>query len=227
MKKKVSLSILACFAIILCFGVFLGTSALNSQTSILTVSAETVVSTSENTDEEQEIISEETEEGNNTFFGRVWEWVVANKTELISALGNIILAVLFLINYINSKKKLTKITSGVLTTSSSQADVVNVVNKLIDGYNKLEDITTKYANTEDEKYKAVAKSIVQTKAILEILITVYANSKNIPQGVKDLINLKYADALKLIENDEQLIQTLDNEIEKENAEEQSGTQTEE
>ena len=68
---------------------------------------------------------------------------------------------------------------------------------------------------------------MQTKAILEILITVYANSKNIPQGVKDLINLKYADALKLIGNDEQLKQTLDNEMEKENAEEQSGTQTEE
>ena len=226
MKKKVSLSILACFAIILCFGVFLGKTNLNSQTSVLSVSAETVVETEENISNDQDVSVDNTEE-NHTFFGRVWEWVVANKTEIISALGNIILVVLFLINFINSKKKLAKITSGVLTTSSSQADVVTVVNKLIDGYNKLEDITTKYANTEDEKYKAVAKSIVQTKAILEILITVYANSKNIPQGVKDLINLKYADALKLIENDEQLKQTLDNEIEKENAEEQSGTQTEE
>lgn len=35
-----------------------------------------------------------------------------------------------------------------------------------------------------------------TKAILEILATVYANNKNIPQAVKDLVNIKYVQALK-------------------------------
>ena len=47
-------------------------------------------------------------------------------------------------------------------------------------------------------------AFAQTKAILEILTTVYANSKNIPQGVKDLVNLKYADVLKLVGDEDKL-----------------------
>ena len=43
-----------------------------------------------------------------------------------------------------------------------------------------------------------------SKAILEVLTTVYANSKNIPQGVKDLVNLKYADVLKLVGDEDKL-----------------------
>ena len=46
--------------------------------------------------------------------------------------------------------------------------------------------------------------VAQTKAILEILTTVYANSKNIPQGVKDLVNLKYANVLKTVEDEDKL-----------------------
>ena len=33
---------------------------------------------------------------------------------------------------------------------------------------------------------------------------VYANSKNLPQGVKDLISIKYANVLKALESDEEL-----------------------
>ena len=47
-------------------------------------------------------------------------------------------------------------------------------------------------------------AFAQTKAILEIMTTVYANSKNIPQGVKDLVNLKYADVLKLVGDEDKL-----------------------
>ena len=55
----------------------------------------------------------------------------------------------------------------------------------------------------------VAAMVVQTKAILEILTTVYANSKNLPQGVKDLVNLKYADVLKTINEDKKLKEIAD------------------
>lgn len=34
----------------------------------------------------------------------------------------------------------------------------------------------------------------------------YPNSKNLPQGVKDLVNLKYADALKIVGDDNKLIE---------------------
>jgi len=47
--------------------------------------------------------------------------------------------------------------------------------------------------------------VVQTRAVLDILATVYANSKNLPQGVKDLVNLKYADVLKTTSDDEKLL----------------------
>ena len=58
--------------------------------------------------------------------------------------------------------------------------------------------------TEKERYRTMLAAFAQTKAILEILTTVYANSKNIPQGVKDLVNLKYADVLKLVGDEEKL-----------------------
>lgn len=51
--------------------------------------------------------------------------------------------------------------------------------------------------------------VTQSYAILEILHTVYANSKNIPQGVKDLINLKYANCLKQLSDDKELLAIAD------------------
>lgn len=74
--------------------------------------------------------------------------------------------------------------------------LVKAVNSLIDNYNatieKLNDMETK-----NEKRDMICQELETfTKAILEILTTVYANNKNIPQAVKDLISLKYVTALK-------------------------------
>lgn len=66
----------------------------------------------------------------------------------------------------------------------------------MDGRVGIEAEFKEYKKTESQNYEIVGSMIVQTKAILEILTTVYANSKNLPQGVKDLVNLKYVDALK-------------------------------
>ena len=38
--------------------------------------------------------------------------------------------------------------------------------------------------------------ITYSKAVLDILSAVYANNKNIPQAIKDLVQLKYVGALK-------------------------------
>jgi len=97
-----------------------------------------------------------------------------------------------------------KLDSNVLKSNSTQTEVVDAVNCLIEGYNTLEKELEDYNKTEEERYKMVGAMIVQTQAILDILATVYANSKNLPTGVKDLINLKYAKALKLVENSEEL-----------------------
>ena len=58
---------------------------------------------------------------------------------------------------------------------------------------------------EGERNRVVGAVLATNSAILEILTTVYVNSKNLPQGVKDLVNLKYANCLKTLEDDKQLM----------------------
>lgn len=140
-----------------------------------------------------------------TFFGRIWEWITANKAEIITVVGNVLLLCIMIAREMKSKKKLASLGTDLLTigksvstTEISQGDVVSVTNELIKGYNKFEKALSSFEETEGERYKTMLAAFAQTKAILEILTTVYANSKNIPQGVKDLVNLKYADVLKIV-----------------------------
>lgn len=146
-----------------------------------------------------------------TFFGRIWEWVTANMAEVLTVLGDIILVACLIVNRVKQKRKLVELGTNIITvkddvadTVSSQKSVVNVTNELIEGYNKFEKALNNFDATESERYKTLLAAFAQTKAILEILTTVYANSKNIPQGVKDLVNLKYADVLKLVGDEDKL-----------------------
>lgn len=143
-------------------------------------------------------------EENPTLFGRIYEWCKANYLEIITTAGDVIIFIILIVNHVKSKKKLLSIENSTEKTAGTNGEVVEVVNQLIDGYNKSEEAQTQAAQTEDERYKMVASMVVQTKAILEILTTVYANSKNVPQGIKDIINLKYADVLKNISSDQAL-----------------------
>ena len=152
------------------------------------------------TDEEP---AEESEE-NPTFFGRIWEFLEQNYPEVITTIVGVFMFLLTTILPTLVKKSMKKLDSNVLKSNSTQTEVVDAVNCLIEGYNTLKKELEDYNKTEDERYKMVGARIVQTQAILDILATVYANSKNLPTGVKDLINLKYAKALKLVENSEEL-----------------------
>ena len=146
-----------------------------------------------------------------TFFGRIWEWVQANGAEILTVVGDIVLVGFLIAQKVKQKKKLVELGTNIITvkddvanTVSSQKSVVNVTNELIEGYNKFEKALNNFDATEKERYRTMLAAFAQTKAILEILTTVYANSKNIPQGVKDLVNLKYADVLKLVGDEEKL-----------------------
>jgi hypothetical protein len=46
--------------------------------------------------------------------------------------------------------------------------------------------------------------MVQNAAILEMLATVYVHNRNVPQGVKDLVTLRYANVEKILSNDDLL-----------------------
>lgn len=166
--------------------------------------------------EETEIVQEVPKgdgvpEGEPTFFGRIWEWVQANVAEILTVVGDIVLVGFMIAQKVKQKNKLAAIGADVLTvkdgvtnTETSQRNVVSVTNELIEGYNKFEKALNNFDATESERYKTMLAAFAQTKAILEILTTVYANSKNIPQGVKDLVNLKYADVLKLVGDEDRL-----------------------
>lgn len=183
--------------------------------------------------EETEIVQEvpegdEVPEGEPTFFGRIWEWVQANVAEILTVVGDIVLVGFLIAQKVKQKKKLAAIVADVLTvkdgvtnTETSQRNVVSVTNELIEGYNRFEKALNNFDATEQERHKTMIAAFAQTKAILEIMTTVYANSKNIPQGVKDLVNLKYADVLKLV-GDEDKLKEIVEPAETEPAAEESG-----
>ena len=87
---------------------------------------------------------------------------------------------------------------------NSQNGVVSVTNKMIDGYNALK---AKYAASEasaEERDKIFAAVMLQNITILDILDTVFVNLKNLPQGTKDLVNVRYAKCLSLIDDNEKM-----------------------
>jgi hypothetical protein len=154
-----------------------------------------------------------------TVFTRVWEFVENNTQETLSIVGTVSLLIMNLIlkhsgtkTSKETKIALENITGDVGMTLGGQQSVVEVVNRLIDGYNELskrydalKESYDKYGMTEDERNRVSGAVLATNTAILEILTTVYTNNRNLPQGVKDLVNLKYANCLKSLEDDERLI----------------------
>lgn len=154
----------------------------------------------------------------HTLFTRIWEFVTTYSGETLSVVGSVILLILNLIlkhagskTSKDTKKALETIKGEVEETLGGQNSVVDVVNNMIDGYNGLskrydamKESYDLYGQTEDERNRVVGAVLATNTAILEILTTVYVNSKNLPQGVKDIVNLKYANCLKTLDDDKQL-----------------------
>ena len=157
------------------------------------------------------------EEGKyHTIFTRIWEYVVTYKAEIIAVVGDAIIFIGVLILRSVFKKKTTDISSDLESvkgdasgTRSQQVLVTDAINGLIGGYNEMRDSYDKYETVEDDRNRLVAAVMVQNTAILDILLTVYVNSKNLPQGVKDVVTLKYANTLKTLNNDEILRAVVD------------------
>ena len=153
------------------------------------------------TESTEQVQTEETPETAppETLFTRIESWFNDNFLEFLSTVnfGSILACIVVAIVEKKGNKKANKITLEKLgINTESNGEVVKAVNSLIDNYNatieKLNDMETK-----NEKRDMICQELETfTKAILEILTTVYANNKNIPQAVKDLISLKYVTALK-------------------------------
>ena len=153
----------------------------------------------ENTEQVQTDETTTTAPPPETFLTRVESWFNDNFLEFLSTVnfGSILACIVVAIVEKKGNKKANKITLEKLgVNTESNGEVVKAVNSLIDNYNatieKLNDMETK-----NEKRDMICQELETfSKAILEILTTVYANNKNIPQAVKDLISLKYVTALK-------------------------------
>lgn len=161
---------------------------------------------------EDEIITEdpaveETVTDSDNVFTRLWEYVEANKEITLDAVGSV---AIFLILWI-IKKAQTSIKTDLAISNNNSASVatsqngmVGVVNNMIEGYASFKAEFEKMKNDEEARDKQLASVMLTNTAILEILSRVYPNSKNLPQGVKDVVNLTYANVQKAITDDEML-----------------------
>ena len=175
----------------------------------------------------------------NTIFTRIWEFVEANKTECVSGAGSLLLLIVNgAVKIANSKanKKLSEQLNIVQEDSRVKnnvlSSIVNAINQMIAGFNIVknssddlrrgyDEMRTAYeinATKEDDRNRLIGAVMVQNTALLEILASVYVHNKNLPQGVKDLIILKYANAMKALSDDEILCAVVESVREKINFE---------
>lgn len=143
----------------------------------------------------------------HSVFSRLWEYVVKNKDTVLEIAFS---AVMFILLWIikrktnNLKTDVTSASANSISVADSQSGVVGVVNTMIDGYNAFKSDFDQVKQSNTERDKQLAAVMVTNTAILEILSRVYPNSKNLPQGVKDVVNMTYANAMSAISSDEQL-----------------------
>lgn len=154
---------------------------------------------------------EPAESTNHTVFSRAWEYVTENRKEVLTVIGDGLIVAFGVFYKIRNDKKTKDIATDLKTVKSnasgtftSQSAVVNVVNEMVDGYTGMKSAYEQYQSVEDDRNKLIGAVMVQNTALLEILNTVYINNKNLPQGVKDIVNLKYANCMKTLENDKVL-----------------------
>lgn len=169
-------------------------------TTAYAASAETISETettgqipTEETDETEETAVPE------TFFTRLESWFNDNFLEFLSTVnfGSILACIVVAITEKKGNKKNTTLTLEKLgLNTESNGEVVKTVNALIENYNATIEKLNEMESKNEKRDMICGELETFTRAILEILTTVYANNKNIPQAVKDLVSLKYVNALK-------------------------------
>jgi hypothetical protein len=115
-----------------------------------------------------------------------------------------------LVDYRNKKRNddlsgdLKVVKGDAAGTVQAHGSMINAVNSMITGYNGMRESYEKYESVEDDRNKLIGAMMVQNTALLEILTTVYVNNKNLPQGVKDMVTLRYCNSQKLLGDDQAL-----------------------
>lgn len=135
----------------------------------------------------------------NQFSNIIKSFYEKNQTEIITVICYIMTSAISFIFYRFTNKS----NKGINTTISSflsnadniGSDVVNVINQLINKNNELEKIISEFTK-ENSLIKAQLKEIEKVSySTVQILSTVYNQSKNVPQPTKDVVNVHYAEAV--------------------------------
>ncbi len=141
-----------------------------------------------------------------TLFSRLEEFWLTHKTEIITIVADVgsllSLAILTLRNFKKSGKK--------LDISAAQTNAVYNSQKELDKSNKLvesavskldtaESLIKDYTEQSKMNLEQMVKICLNTQ---EMLITVCSRSNNIPSQVKDLIDVKYIESVKLSSGEE-------------------------
>lgn len=146
--------------------------------------------------EAEELTEEPTE--SHTYGDRVVEWGKKHFDEILSALSTLILAVI--IPWL--KRKFKKVENVTEMNSVTNSQSIDAMNKLIEAYNSFKVEVGGLKELFDEALSTSTEAKSACVGVLEILQTIYANSKNLPQGIKDIVNYKYARAIGLPESTE-------------------------
>ena len=174
-KKRIYIILLLAVALSFCVCFFCSVSTNKAY------AAETPSAT-ESTALEQ---AEEQPTTDNTFFGQIFAWCKENIVPLLSATN---LGTIFAV--------IVSLRKEIKANTESNAEVIKAANTLIEKYNDFEIYVKELTKTELERSPQFQEMITYSKAVLDILSAVYANNKNIPQAIKDLVQLKYVGALK-------------------------------
>lgn len=140
-----------------------------------------------------------------TVFSRVWEYVAENRDAVVAYLADgAVLAIALLVS--RRAKALAVKLFGALSSSateSTQTELVAAFNALVEERNA--DAAT--VAEQGEELRALARELAaarreleavraQTKATLDALFNVWGNSKNLPNGIKDLLAAIYAEGTR-------------------------------
>ena len=184
-----------CMLVALLFGSTIGARTAKAEEVANGTTYEVSGETSEDSALENE---ENTAKVEHTVWSRLGEWFSHNFLEFLSSVDLVAMAgcVTAVVLERKSNKKNThetktsikENTAEIKRNTESNDEVLRVANLLIDSTNAL-------AASEEKRDVNVEQLLVLNKAVLEILVTVYVNNKNIPQATKDLVNMKYVAAL--------------------------------
>ena len=167
-----------------------------------------------------------------TFFARIYEAFINNKTDVYTIAGSVALFVLSIIlkkDLGTSSRSIVDGIATVLTKTSisekQQEQIVGGLNEMVDGYEKIKEQSDETALKMTEIVESnkaldakiteafnlivtlIDKEILQNAEVMDVLSSVYVNNKAITQGVKDYVTLKRTENAKIVQEASALIHT--------------------